>query len=233
MERYNSSENTSEYIGSSQELQNIVDRIEEVGESRLGREEMIRELKPLVKEMLQHIQDDLHFELTEDVTALYNEMSKEDLLARVESVKKVISCMVKNEPITVGVGGDHYANSVTSDSEGLRIAMAEAEALGPIRLLVGLDIKALIGFQSDHLVVSEIEDNNFDLRDTSLRKAYCRHIEGEIRRGDIRYMVLRVPGHLFPEEKLTSEEKVAKLPFVFRGIRVSSGVHAEELLQAA
>lgn len=45
-------------------------------------------------------------------------------------MKKVIECLANETPIEVS-GGEKYANSVTSDLEGLRIAMAEAEALGP------------------------------------------------------------------------------------------------------
>lgn len=37
-----------------------------------------------------------------------------------------------------------------------------------MRLLVGLDLKALVGFTNDHVEVTEISEQEFDLRDTTL-----------------------------------------------------------------
>ncbi len=209
----------------------IVDKIEALSVSKEhSSQEIVEWSKELIKDLLEHIRDDLHLELFEDVSSLYKEMNKENLLARVESVKRVIECLATEKPIIVGEGDTHYANSVTSDLDGLRIAMSEAEALGPVRLLVGLDLKALVGFQNDHAQVSEIDDNEFDLRDTTLRKAYCRHVSGEIQSGDIKYMVMRFPRAMFPAGSLSDLERKQKTPFVFRGLKIlsKSDVEIEE-----
>jgi hypothetical protein len=234
MEKFISDLNSLETNEAYSELLNIVQQIDLISESKRSREQMISELKPLIKEFLNHLQTDLHWELSSDVTSLYNEMSKEDLLARVGSIKRAINCLAKGSPIVVGVGEDHYANSVTTDVEGLRIAMAEATSIGPVRLLMGLDLKAMIGFTKEHLSVKEISDNEFDLRDTNLRKVYCRHIDGEIHKEDIKYVVMRIPKHLFPQEELSPEELKTPSQFVFRGVKLESPAsQVEELPLAA
>ncbi len=188
------------------------------------------ELRTAVREFLEHFESDIHLNLSSNVTELYGEMANKNLLARVEGIKRTIGCLVGKEPIEVGAGDTHYANSVTADLDGLRIAMAEAEALGPIKLLVGLDVKALISFTNDHLQVSEIDDNEFDLRDTGLRKAYCRHVSGHILPEDIKYVVLRIPRVVFPENMLLPQEKTQEGRFIFRGGRLPE---TEILSQAA
>ena len=203
------------------ELLNIVQKMDALGESDdLTREQIIAESKNLVSELLSHLDTDLHLELSANIGSIYAEMLRENLLARVERVASVIECMATNTPITVGSADSHYANSVTADPEGLRIAMAEADAVGPVRLLVGLDLKALVGFSTDHLTVSEIDDNEHDLRDTNLRKGVCRHVSGEIHRDDIRYVVMRIPRSCFPEDALVPEEKNISGNFIFRGAKI-------------
>jgi hypothetical protein len=196
--------------------------------------EDIEELRQAVGRFLEILENDTHTELSQEITKVYGEMSKENLLARVEGLRNIARCLINGEPIEVGAGDSHYANSVTADPEGLRIAMAEAEAPGPVRLLVGLDMKAMIGFSNDHVSVDEIDDNEFDLRDTTLRKAYCRHIHGQIMPEDIRYVVLRIPRRVFPEELMLEEEKNSGSKFIFRGGRTSGSlVEAKEYEEAA
>lgn len=203
------------------ELNRIVMRMEEISESEtLTAEQMIDESKVLIRELLEHLQSDLHFELSSDITALYHHMAEENLLARVENATRVIECVAFDKPISVGSEDRHYANAVTAQPEGLRIAMAEADTLGPVRLLVGLDVKALVGFKNDHLSVSEIDDMEDDIRNVALRKTQCRHVAGEIRKEDIRYMVMRIPRRFFPEENMSDEEIKLRTNFVFRGVQI-------------
>lgn len=203
-------------------LVSLTDKIEAMSEEKgLEEQERIENLKSLTKELLDHIKDDLGLEMSGQIEQLYKEMNRENLIARVESVRKVIECLVSDKNIDVGGEGEiNYANSVTTDAEGLRIAMAEADAIGPVRLMLGLDLKTMIGFTNDHIEVREITDDEFDLRDTSLRKAYCRHIRGFIHREDLKYMILRIPRKLFPPDQMTEEEAKMKTPFIFRGAKV-------------
>jgi hypothetical protein len=195
-----------------------------------GESAEIIEAKRQVESILEHLEGDLGIGLTEDVSEIYGAMQRENLLARVENIESVMECIDADKPIHVGSPDKHYANSVAPDPEGLRIALAEADAPGPVRFLIGLDAKSLIGFKSDHLEVSEIDDNEFDLRDTSMRKAYCRHVKGEIRHEDIRYIVLRIPRKLFPADHLRDSERGVQTPFIFRGASVP---RVEEMQRAA
>jgi hypothetical protein len=224
MEKFNGWENQE----SHEALATLAERMEEVSLSSLPKEEMIATLRPLVAEFLDTAEHELGISFTDDVSRIYTEMSREQLLARVERISRIASCLERGESIGVGSVEDHYANSVTPDPEGLRIAMAEADAPGPLRIMVGLDLKAMVGFKNDHVEVHEIEDDAFDLRDTSLRAAYCRHVVGEIYRDDIRYLILRIPRQLFPAERLLEAERKTPTPFVFRASKLRATGQQEE-----
>jgi hypothetical protein len=72
------------------------------------------------------------------------------------------------------------------------------------------------------------------MRDTSLRASYCRHVNGEIHRMDVRYMVMRIPKAMFPLDKLSEQEQLQGGQFVFRGIEMPASAEAEEsILKAA
>ncbi len=202
-------------------LLSIVKAIEEISnQDNISPEEFEKQSKDLVEQLLSHLDSDLHMELSSDVTAIYSEMSNENLLARVEKIVNVVKCLAEGSPIIVGKNDHHHANSVTADPIGLRIAMAEADAIGPLRLLVGLDVKSLVGFKHDHVSVTEIDHDEFDVRDTMLREALCRHIKGEIHREDIRYVIIRIPRHLFPKEMLLKDETETRSQFIFRGAKI-------------
>jgi len=217
------------YIKNSEQekqLLEIVDQLEVISEvENSSVEEKIPRLKQLVSELLEHLSHDLQLDLSPDVAHLYEEMSKKDLLARVERIKNILECLSEAKPIVVGDNDHHYANSVTTNKEGIRIAMSEARVRGPVRFLVGLDLKALVGFTKDHIHVEEVEDFNFDLRDTNLRIANCRHIVGEIHTEDIKYLIMRIPRKLFPENMLTPEELHTNSQFVFRGTKINIDSH--------
>ncbi len=228
-------EQNSKSPESRETLLSIVQNIEEITESPdLSPLEIQERCRPLVKEFLEHMKSDLNLTLSPEVSIFYGEMQRQNLLARVESVQKVIECISAGIPISVGKHESHYANAVTAELEGLRIAMSEADVIGPVRLLVGLDLKALIGFKSDHIEVTEIDDSEFDFRDTGLRKSMCRHITGEILPEDIRYVIMRIPRGYFPEEDLLPNEEGQSIPFIFRGASVkASRVGREEKLAEA
>jgi len=216
------------------ELLSIVKRMEVISEdAEISPEEFAKESKVLVEELLEHLGSDLHFELSPEINSLYAEMSRENLLARVERIATVLRCVITGEPIPVGNADNHYANSVTTNPEGLKIAMAEADAIGPVRLLVGLDLKTLIGFSNDHLTVSEVDEDSFDIRDTNLRKTHCRHINGEIHKEDIKYVVMRIPRRYFPVDKLSQTENEGTSQFIFRGVKLLNATKEENYQAAA
>ncbi len=219
---------------SENQVLDIVEQLEIISEQENSTvEEKIPRLKQLVSELLEHLEQDFLLNLSSDVAYLYEEMSKKDLLARVERIKNILECLGESKPIVVGDNDHHYANSVTTNKEGIRIAMSEARVRGPVRFLVGLDLKALVGFTKDHIHVEEVEDFNFDLRDTNIRIANCRHIVGEIHSEDIKYLIMRIPRKLFPENKLNTDELHSNTQFIFRGTKIDinqqSGIEGDKI----
>ena len=155
-----------------------------------------------------------------EIDAIYNLFQAEKCLVRVENFTRIMDALELNHGFKVGESADdsHYANAVIPDPEGIRLAFAEGQASGPLRLAIGLG-KSLVGFRgnSDHLKVSDVEFSEDDARDVASRAYLCRHIEGEILKQDIRGVVLRIPRTIVAESLLTDEELETEGQFVFRG----------------
>lgn len=68
---------------------NIVSRIEELALSNeYSQSEIIEWSRELVADLLEHIERDFELQLTQDVTSIYKNMNRENLLARVEKCEK-------------------------------------------------------------------------------------------------------------------------------------------------
>ncbi|OHB20210.1 MAG: hypothetical protein A2939_03315 [Parcubacteria group bacterium RIFCSPLOWO2_01_FULL_48_18] len=169
----------------------------------------------LMAEFLAAFAEAFYVTLSSDVDALYKEMEEKKFLLRLESVKRITECLIKKAPLELGGGKKRYANAVTV--EGLRIAFAEGDAPGPIRLLVGFD--SAIGFDARGLKVEDIEMEEDDPRDARFRIAYCRHVSGNLPPERIKYFIVRIPEYMFPPELLTDEERRGGGKFMFRGAR--------------
>jgi hypothetical protein len=134
----------------------------------------------------------------------------------------VLEAVELGKPLHISDETDsHYANAVVPVSEGIKIAFGEGEAPGPVRVMVGFG-KTLIGFKTDHLSVSEIDFSESEIRDARERKYLCRHVSGDLKREDIRYLILRIPYAIMDPVRLTDEERKRTRPFVFRGVRFGS-----------
>jgi len=175
------------------------------------------EMKGYVNNFLESFPETFHADLSPDVTSVYRAMEEEGLLVRLERLSAVIEDVLEHKPIRIGEGGDHYANAVLPNNEGIKIAFAEGMAPGPIRLLMGFEVRSGIGFDAKGLEVSEIDVSEFDLRDTSLRAALCRHVKGDILSENIKYLVLRLPAHLVEDRYVTEKELENASQFIFRG----------------
>lgn len=179
-------------------------------------------IKQHLGELIDLIVQETGHSLNEDVSEIYEGMKKENCLVRVEQLSRVLSAIELGEKISIGHKAEaHYANSVIPDDEGIKLALAEGQAPGPIRTMVSFG-KTLVGFKTDNLSVSEVDYiSEADIyRDETMRRQVCRHVEGDISKEDIRFMVMRIPRHLLDEEHLTDEEKSeADMPFVFRAMK--------------
>lgn len=181
-------------------------------------------IKAQISELFFDIERELGVTIESDVSDLYKEMKKENCLARIDSLSRVLKTLEFDEPMPIGSEeetDDHYANAVIPENEGIQLAFAEGQAPGPVRMLVGFG-KTLIGFKTDHLEVKEINFNEDDPRDVAQRAYLCRHVSGELKKDDIKYVVMRIPKHMMPDNMVTDLEKdnIDKIKFLFRGFRI-------------
>ena len=178
------------------------------------------EIREALPKFFLFLEREVGAETTTDIDHLYQEMEKQHELVRLENIRRVVEALSSHRSLKIGSGEDHYANAVTAENEGIRIALAEGEAPGPLRLLIGFDVKTAIGFDPEGLKVYDIDQDEFDLRNILARSALCRHVEGELPPEQIHHIVTRVPRHLMPEELLTAREKDSETPYIFRGARI-------------
>ena len=175
-----------------------------------------------IGKLLDAIENDLGVEFTPDINSIYDGMRQDDCLVRVETLSRVLRTMKMSEPLSISDEDEtHYANAVVPLPEGIKIALAEGQAPGPVRLVVGFG-KTLIGFKTDHISVSEIDFNEHPFRDENERKYLCRHVSGNIPKEDIHYLTIRIPFALMKKERLTQKELDNKPSFVSRGVHFST-----------
>ncbi len=171
--------------------------------------------------MFRSIEEDLGVKLVSDVSELYKGMQSEDCLVRAERLSRVLETVEMESPMEISDEDErHYANAVIPTAEGIKIALSEGQAPGPVRIMVGFG-KTIIGFKADNVSVSEVEFDESDIRDAQERKFVCRHVNGELTKEDIRYIVMRIPFSYVAPGYLTDEEKIRKPRFVFRGTKLS------------
>ncbi|MEK7464594.1 MAG: hypothetical protein AAB617_02335 [Patescibacteria group bacterium] len=178
------------------------------------------ELKKLIPLLIDRLEKDFGIRFTDDITSLYKEMQEKRFLVRLENIRRVVEGVYEKRGFKIGDKEDHYANAVVPENEGLRIAFSEGEAPGPVRFLVGFDVKSAIGFDPNGLEVSDIETDESDLRDTAKRRALLRHVSGNLEPENIHHFIMRIPRAAFPEERMTEEEAKNKGGFIFRGARL-------------
>lgn len=178
-------------------------------------DELIREKLGL---MLEAIEGDLGTKFVSNVNELYKSMKSENCLVRAERLSRVLETVELESPLKISDENEqHYANAVIPSPEGIKIALSEGLAPGPVRIMVGFG-KTIIGFKADNISVQEIEFGESDIRDPIERKFLCRHVVGELNKEDIRFIVIRIPIHLMQEAYLSNEEREKKPTFVFRGM---------------
>ncbi len=185
------------------------------------REKDISKFAELISEFLEKLEVVSHAEISPDVDVAYKKMQEKNLLLRVENISRIINSITKKESYEIGNEEDHYANSVVPNTEGVKIAFAEGRAPGPVRLLMGFDVRSAIAIDPNQINVHPIDKIDDDLRDTKLRSMYCRHLQGVIRPEYIKYIVLRVPRKIFPESKLTKTELLNNSMYIFRSIELN------------
>jgi hypothetical protein len=182
-------------------------------------------IKGMLPELFALLENELHLPLLKgaEVDTVYSLFRTEECLIRVENFTRIMEAIGLGQSFKVGESADesHYANAVIPNPEGVRLAFAEGQASGPLRLAIGIG-KSLVGFRadSDHIKVSNVDFSEDDARDIAKRGYLCRHVEGEILKEDIRGVVMRIPRVVMNDLLLTDDELEGEGQFVFRGFVV-------------
>lgn len=185
-------------------------------------DELIREKLGL---MLESIEKDIGTKFVSNVNELYKSMQAENCLVRTERLSRVLETVELESPLVISdENEEHFANAVIPSIEGIKIALSEGLAPGPVRIMVGFG-KTIIGFKTENVLVEEINFSESEIRDSAERKFLCRHVTGKLSKEDIRYIVMRIPSTLIQEKYLTDNEKTKKPKFIFRGMALNSSVH--------
>ncbi len=187
---------------------------------KLERSKTKAEAAETLKRIFFFLESILNVELSSDVGNTYRSMQQAGLLLRCESISKVFESIVDKKPIHIGDQRDHYANAVVPEPEGIKIAFGEARVPGPVRLVIGFGVKPVIGFDPKNLTVSRIERQEEDPRDFGPRNFLCRHVSGDLGPEEIRFLIMRIPANIFPEDYLEETEQEKEPPFLFRAIKL-------------
>lgn len=135
----------------------------------LEKEEDTEVIKREIGILLEKISEELHAPLVKDVSLLYEEMSRENCLVRVEKLSRIVAAIKSHSSIKISDEEEtHYANAVIPSPEGIKIAFSEGQAPGPVRIAVGFG-KTIVGFKTENLKVEEIDFNESEIRDSKER----------------------------------------------------------------
>ena len=200
-------ENISPEILRKQEIVNLSKELEESEDVELIKLNLVK--------LFNLIENDLGIYFTDDTEELYGRMRKENCLARVDRLSNILKVLELGESVHIGDENEHYANAVTPELEGLKIAYGEAQAPGPVKMMVGFG-KTVIGFKTDHMKVDMVQYDENDLRQLGQRSIVCRHVSGDLMKDDIKVVVMRIPVSMC-DVSILKEGELDGRQFVFRG----------------
>ncbi|MFM2374830.1 MAG: hypothetical protein RLZZ234_825 [Candidatus Parcubacteria bacterium] len=138
------------------------------------------------------------------ISDMYKKIPHEELIVRREDPKRVRALFDEDASYTINFEDTRYANCVvwTPETDVARnISNAYLEGYGNenavvtvvgIRKTEGMDIQKL----------AESIPNFY-----GLNRSGVRSLKGTVNPGDVAFISLRIPAHLFPETRMTEEEK--------------------------
>lgn len=189
----------------------------------LENSEDITYIKENLGKLLDLIERETGSEFQNEVDSIYEEMKNENCLVRVEQLSRILETIELNKDLPIGHNAEtHYANAVIPEEAGIKLALAEGQAPGPIRAIMSFG-KSLIGFKTENLSIMEVDfvADTAGVRNEHERKYVCRHVEGTLRKDDIKFLIIRIPKHLLDEKHISEEEQAEKdFPFVFRATKL-------------
>lgn len=164
-----------------------------------------------VAEIIRGLQESLKAagaEYFEDVNKLYWKFAASNTVVRREDPWKVLEA-VGGAPYTIAFrAGEPYANAAEFGpaGEGMKNAILEGHA--------GDAVVTVVGFDRGNVSVKPVPQEKL-LAKRGLDRRYVRAVSGTVPQESIRFVVVRVPKKIFPENELTEADE--ERAFVLRG----------------
>jgi len=192
-----------------EDIRQVIEEINSGYEDQETKEEEIKKIISEVYELLQTEALENGARLAFSQNDILKLSTEENVVVRSEAPEKVWSIFDKGEEEIEKLEGvsAKYANAILwNPKKGL-------EAINPVyegrRSLEGFF--TTVGFKPSEVVVSPVDEETYQQKSAlSLRKGYgfenfC-HIDGNINKEDIKFLLTRMPAKYFPEEEMTDEE---------------------------
>ncbi|PSO45619.1 MAG: hypothetical protein BRC25_01635 [Parcubacteria group bacterium SW_6_46_9] len=202
----------------------ILDQIE--GAKNNADLEKIRELMP---DFFAALENDAGIELTPDVHRIYNSIDKGNCIVRLGNLPHITSALAGQDNLKIGNEDDYYPNALKGSYEAVKDAFEEGHYNGPIRPVIGFGEKdpelAGVSFRADDVEV--LDRSNLDyshpqaITDPNTykknRKKRFLCVRGELKRGELKHLAMRIPSPAVPDSVQTKEEIKSDSRFIFRG----------------
>jgi hypothetical protein len=136
--------------------------------------------------------------------------------------------LVSQDSLTIGDQDEYYPNALKGSASAVKDAFTEGQYSGPIRPLMGFggrDVeKTGVSFSADDVEVLDRTNLDYshpkavvDPETFKKRRERFLCIRGDLKREEIKHLVLRTPYKAAPDSVLTEKEKEIEPRFVFRG----------------
>ncbi|MEK7066842.1 MAG: hypothetical protein AAB949_00490 [Patescibacteria group bacterium] len=131
----------------------------------------------------------------------WSKIQGRNLLLRKDDPYLVIEKMMNGDEIDIGYdmygSSDAYANAAIASDEGLKLSLSEGRK--------GAELNCVYVFDPEGLDVNTVKPMEYDPRDPK-RYAIARAVSGTLSPNKIKYLIIRVPTSLFPENELAPPE---------------------------
>ena len=180
----------------------LLNRLNENAE-RLGEKLGSLEIKDIVNDSYETIKHMFALK-NANIMPLQNGWSQiqgRNLLLRKDDPYQVIEKVMNGDEIDIGHemygSNDIYANAAIASDEGLKLSLTEGRR--------GAELNCVYVFDPEGLDVNTVKPSEHDPRDPK-RYSITRAVSGILSPNKIKYLIIRVPTSLFPENELAPPE---------------------------
>jgi len=201
----------------------VLDKIESA-----SNEASVERVRQLVPEFFASLEADAGIELTTDIQSVYRAIDNGNCIVRLGNLRKITHTLVGQDSLTIGDRDQYYPNALKGSAGAVKDAFAEGHYGGPIRPIMGFggrDVeKTGISFSADDVEVLDRTNLDYshpkavvDPETFKKRRERFLCVRGELKRKEIKHLVMRTPYTATPDSILTEKEKETEPRFVFRG----------------